>query len=309
MLVQWANIYLSLVSRSIVTLVVGLVTNPLYLLEQLADLMPEAAVYFIELIIMKILLVLPFELSRIWPWFRIEVVARLFRDRLTELGSDRGRLRAARVWTASSTRQDHGRDLRSDLRGHLSPGLPLRSAAFFVVPTSCTRGNYSTSTCPSTRRAAPSSRRVYTVLGSNLAGCFTFFAYLLLKEQYWHAWAVLVPTVGALVGWIFVSASYLHMNMTASIEIAVSAGSARSPPAFDQHWFRQPALDPNPDRVAKVEEPDDIHAPRAAPRRWVLSRGFERGGSSGANWRGSRRDDTNNNTIALCRRRVFALTW
>ena len=48
----------------------GLVTNPLYLLEQLADLMPEAAVYFIELIIMKILLVLPFELSRIWPWFR-----------------------------------------------------------------------------------------------------------------------------------------------------------------------------------------------------------------------------------------------
>ena len=54
MLVQWANIYLSLVSGSIVTLVVGLVTNPLYLLEQLADLMPEAAVYFIELIIMKI---------------------------------------------------------------------------------------------------------------------------------------------------------------------------------------------------------------------------------------------------------------
>ena len=113
-------------------------------------------------------------------------------------------------------------------------------------------------------------------------GLLPFFAYP-YQGQYWHAWAVLVPTVGALVGWIFVSASYLHMNMTASIEIAVSADdSARSPPAFDQHWFRQPALDPNPDRVAKVEEPDDIHALKATPRRGgFLSRfGFGGGGSS-----------------------------
>ena len=90
-----------------------------------------------------------------------------------------------------------------------------------------------------------------------------------MKEQYWHAWATLVPTVVALVGWGFISASYLHMNMTASIEIAVGANeAARGPPTFDQAWFRQPALDPNPDRISKVEEPDDIHALKApGPKR------------------------------------------
>merc|ERR1712224_312892 len=115
---------------------------------------------------------------------------------------------------------------------------------------------------------------IYTVLGSNLAGCFTFFAYLLLKEQYWHACAVLVPTVGALVGWVFVSASYLHMNMTASIEIAVSADdSARSPPAFDHHWFRQPALDPNPDPSPRSRSPTTSTRSRRCPGEVVFCRG------------------------------------
>ena len=280
MLVQWANIYLSLVSGSIVTLVVGLVTNPLYLLEQLADLMPEAAVYFIELIIMKILLVLPFELSRIWPWFRIEVVARLFRDRLTERDLTEGAFEPPEFRYGF---QYPGKIMVVTYALIFAGICPLvypfallhfccaylvyaRQLLYVYVPKYETGGAFFETS-------------IYTVLGSNLAGCFTFFAYLLLKEQYWHAWAVLVPTVGALVGWIFVSASYLHMNMTASIEIAVSADdSARSPPAFDQHWFRQPALDPNPDRVAKVEEPDDIHALKATPRRGGFLSRFGFGG-------------------------------
>ena len=282
MLVQWANIYLSLVSGSIVTLVVGLVTNPLYLLEQLADLMPEAAVYFIELIIMKILLVLPFELSRIWPWFRIEVVARLFRDRLTERDLTEGAFEPPEFRYGF---QYPGKIMVVTYALIFAGICPLvypfallhfccaylvyaRQLLYVYVPKYETGGAFFETS-------------IYTVLGSNLAGCFTFFAYLLLKEQYWHAWAVLVPTVGALVGWIFVSASYLHMNMTASIEIAVSADdSARSPPAFDQHWFRQPALDPNPDRVAKVEEPDDIHALKATPRRGGFFSRFGFGGGS-----------------------------
>ena len=47
---------------------------------------------------------------------------------------------------------------------------------------------------------------IYTVLGSNLAGCFTFFAYLLLRSSMKRLGRA-GPTVGAFVGWIFVSAS------------------------------------------------------------------------------------------------------
>lgn len=270
MLVQWANIYLSLVSGSIVTLVVGLATNPLYLLEELADLMPEAAVYFIELIIMKILLVLPFELSRIWPWFRIEVVARFYRNRLTERDLGAGAFEPPEFRYGF---QYPGKIMVVTYALIFAGICPLvypfallhfccaylvyaRQLLYVYVPKYETGGAFFETS-------------IYTVLGSNLAGCFTFFAYLLLKEQYWHAWATLVPTVVALVGWGFISASYLHMNMTASIEIAVGANeAARGPPTFDQAWFRQPALDPNPDRISKVEEPDDIHALKApGPKR------------------------------------------
>ena len=81
---EWANIWLALVSGTIWTLLKLLAEEPMTVLEFIAAIMPQAAVYFVEMIIMKLMLVLPFEISRLWPWFRIEFVRRGFKDRLTD---------------------------------------------------------------------------------------------------------------------------------------------------------------------------------------------------------------------------------
>ena len=157
------------------------------------------------------------------------MVARLFRDRLTERDLTEGAFEPPE-FRYGVPGQDHGRDLRADLRGICPLVCPF---ALLFLPCHCTP-QPSTSTCPSTRRAAPSSRPAAALCWVPIWRLLHVLCESLLKEQYCRL-GRLVPTVGALVGWVFVSA-YLHMNMTASIEIAVSADdSARSPPAFDQH--------------------------------------------------------------------------
>ena len=129
----------------------------MYLLEQLADLMPEAAVASIELIIMKILLVLPFELSRIWPWFRIEA-----RRGCSGSTTERDRPRAfepPEFRTASSTGQDQTTYVL--IFAGICPWSTLRLLHFVVSP--CTRGAL-TSTCPV--RDGRALNRMRTVLGS-----------------------------------------------------------------------------------------------------------------------------------------------
>ncbi|KAH8043213.1 hypothetical protein JL722_15293 [Aureococcus anophagefferens] len=216
---ELANIWLALVSGTIWTLLELLAEEPVTVLEYIALIMPQAAVYFVEMIIMKLMLVLPFEISRLWPWFRIEFVRRSFKDRLTDRDLTKGAFEPPEF--------RYGFQYPSKLMV-LTYAFVFAGIAPIVYPA------FVFFYC---------AYFVYT-----RHGCLTLTFYLLVSKAYYHALAS-TGLLATLIAWIFFQVGFGHMNQNLALESAIAptrpttrAGDEPTCDAFTTEYFRQPAL-------------------------------------------------------------------
>lgn len=248
---QWANIWLALVSGTIWTLLELLAEEPMTVLEFIAAIMPQAAVYFVEMIIMKLMLVLPFEISRLWPWFRIEFVRRGFKDRLTDRDLATGAFEPPEF--------RYGFQYPSKLMvltyafvfAGIAPIVyPFALLFFYCAYFVYTRQFLYVYVPYYEAGGAFFEIVIYSLLASLVAGSLTFTFYLLLIEAYYHALASVGPIIMALVTLAFIKVGFGHMNQNLALESAIAADAAyveaseeKDPAAgFSPEYFRQPVL-------------------------------------------------------------------
>ncbi|KAH8082136.1 hypothetical protein JL720_8663 [Aureococcus anophagefferens] len=248
---ELANIWLALVSGTIWTLLELLAEEPVTVLEYIALIMPQAAVYFVEMIIMKLMLVLPFEISRLWPWFRIEFVRRSFKDRLTDRDLTKGAFEPPEF--------RYGFQYPSKLMvltyafvfAGIAPIVyPFALVFFYCAYFVYTRQFLYVYVPYYEAGGAFFEIIIYSLIGSLFSGCLTFTFYLLVSKAYYHALASTGPLLATLIAWIFFQVGFGHMNQNLALESAIAAdeaydaasGDEPTCDAFTTEYFRQPAL-------------------------------------------------------------------
>lgn len=124
---QLVNIYVTIFTGSVLSEITSLLKKPASALGVLADELPVTAGYFVEIVVCKILLVLPFELARLLPVIRASVA--LFAGRLRSTSFAPNDLAVAE-WARSSYQATlTKRELRS------SPFEPLGFRFSFQYPS------------------------------------------------------------------------------------------------------------------------------------------------------------------------------
>ena len=247
---EMANIFLTLFAGTIYSVASSLYTSPASTLRFVAQNMPQCAIYFLELILFKLLLVLPFEVSRAWPLLRTYVVRRNFRNHLTD--------RDLRMGAFEKPEFRYGFQYPSKIMvivvastyAGIAPVLYFAALIYFAAAYVVYARQMLYVYIPYYEAGGVFFVQVFNRLFCGMtAGCVTFTFFLLISSAYWEAVFACATVPVLLATYYCLTVAFDLTSARLSLETAVANDEhARSlsdkPPAdaFDAEYFRQPCL-------------------------------------------------------------------
>lgn len=265
---QLVNIYVTIFTGSVLSEIADLIKHPATALRVLAEKLPLTAGYFVELVVCKTMVVLPFELARLLPIIR--AASALFAGRMRSSQFAERDIRVKR-WSAAHpeftlTRRELRNPPFEPLAFRFSfqyPSILMVIVIAFVfaaiAPVAfpfclvyflCALFVYNWQmhhvyVSPHSSAGVFFVPALVRLLGGLTAACVVFIAYLGLKEGYWQLLIALVLPCATMYYQIYIGSTYGSMaTASMSLEYATKIDRAYSgqPCSFDSEYYRQPEL-------------------------------------------------------------------